>query len=142
RVNRTTDFRLQPASAAVDGGMVALFSGVSSVNAGATTDSGGNPRNQGANIGMGAYEVAPATITLPGCATITAPEDGAMDVVLNVESAWLAAAEATGYRVYIGTSSGGTDVVNGEEVTGTTFTLPGGWTENTTYYITVVPYNA
>src|SRR3546814_1298577 len=37
---------------------------------------------------------------------------------------------------------GGTDVIDGEEVSGTAFSVPGGFAENTSYYVTVAPYNA
>src|SRR5690606_32596331 len=78
----------------------------------------------------------------PGCTTITAPVDGATDVALDAEIEWTAVEDATGYRITIGTTPGVTDVIDGQEVTGTTFSLPGGFAENTTYYVMVVPYNA
>src|SRR5690606_18799487 len=43
---------------------------------------------------------------------------------------------------YIGTTPGGIDVADGIEVAGTTFTPEGGFEENTTYYVRVIPYNA
>ncbi|WP_188507229.1 gliding motility-associated C-terminal domain-containing protein, partial [Parapedobacter pyrenivorans] len=49
---------------------------------------------------------------------------------------------ADGYRISIGTTAGGTNVVDGEEVNGTTYNHATDWEENTTYYVTVVPYNA
>src|SRR5690606_34932798 len=53
------DYRLQSASPAIDAGRAMLFNGVSPMNAGASTDLEGNPRRQGANIDMGAYEAEP-----------------------------------------------------------------------------------
>src|SRR5690606_40199321 len=78
----------------------------------------------------------------PGCAAITGPTDGATDVACDVDITWDAVEDATGYRITIGTELGGTDVVDGEEVSGTAFVLPDGFAENTTHYVTVVPYNS
>src|SRR5690606_12538312 len=86
--------------------------------------------------------LADAPSAPPGCATITIPADGATDVALDADITWAVVEGATGYRVYIGTTVGGTDVVDGEEVSGTTFSVPDGFAENTTYYVTVVPYNS
>src|SRR5690606_4078369 len=77
----------------------------------------------------------------PECTTITSPEDGATDVALDAEITWQAADDADGYRSYIGTTSSGNEIVDGEEVTGTTYSLDADWDENTTYYVSVVPYN-
>ncbi|HWK99299.1 MAG TPA: gliding motility-associated C-terminal domain-containing protein, partial [Parapedobacter sp.] len=55
---------------------------------------------------------------------------------------WDAVDNADGYRIYIGTTSGGTDVGNGEEVTGRSYTPASDWEEGITYYVTVVPFNA
>src|SRR5690606_17022119 len=77
----------------------------------------------------------------PGCTMITAPVDGATDVALDAEITWEAAAGATGYRIFIGTAPGGTDVADGIEVTGLVYTPNIDWEENTTYYVRVVPYN-
>src|SRR5690606_37195175 len=105
-------------------------------------DLDGAPRLQGDNIDMGVYEVDPSTITIPGCATITAPADGSEDATLNMEITWSAAERASAYRIFIGTTPGATDIVDGEEVTGTIFTPVTDWDEGTTYFVTVVPYNA
>ncbi len=77
----------------------------------------------------------------PDCTTIVSPVEGAEDVALDATITWTAVDGADGYRISIGTASGGTDVVDGVEVTGTTFSLADGWQENTTYYVTVIPFN-
>src|SRR5690606_26746666 len=90
-------------------------------------------------------EISFTTETLlvpPGCTTITAPVDGATDVALDTDITWDAVEDATGYRITIGTTSGGTEEVYEQGVTCTTFSLSGGFLENTTYYVTVVPYNS
>src|SRR5690606_25647802 len=68
--------------------------------------------------------------------------DGATDVPLDAAVAWTAADGAESYRVYIGTTPGGTDVADGVEVSGTTLSPEGGFTEGTVYYVSVAPYNA
>src|SRR5690606_10315465 len=75
------------------------------------------------------------------CAVVTNPSDGAENVALDAVITWGAVTAADGYRVFVGTSAGGTDVADGEEVTGTAFAPVGGWAENTTYYATIVPFN-
>src|SRR5690606_14697112 len=141
-VNDANDFRLQTNSPAIDAGRVMLFNGISDINAGETTDLAGTPRNQGANIDMGAYETNPSTITLPECTTIIAPENETENLALDAEITWEPAANASAYRVYIGTSAGATNITNGEEVTELTYIPTDGWDENETYYVTVVPFNA
>src|SRR5690606_39415291 len=81
-------------------------------------------------------------LTAPECTAITAPADEATDVPLDAAIAWTAADGAESYRVYIGTTPGGTDVADGVEVSGTTLSPEGGFTEGTVYYVSVAPYNA
>src|SRR3546814_13995150 len=78
----------------------------------------------------------------PACSVTTPPSDDAEDVGLGASITWNAVPGASGYRVYIGTNTGGSEVVDGEEVTGTNFNQPAALEENTTYYIRVIPFNA
>src|SRR3546814_1013132 len=85
----------------------------------------------------GCTEISFTTETLlakPDCAVITAPVDGAEDVGLGAGISWNAVPDASGYRVFIGTTAGGSEVVNGEAVTGTSYELADGFGESTTYY--------
>uniref|UniRef100_UPI00333FE079 Ig-like domain-containing protein n=1 Tax=Parapedobacter pyrenivorans TaxID=1305674 RepID=UPI00333FE079 len=141
-VDNTNDFRLQTGSPAIDAGRVVLFNGISGTPAASSSDLDGNARAQGLNIDMGVYEIDPSTIVLPTCAAITAPANGAIDVALDAEITWSAVANAAAYRIYIGTNSEGVDILDGGEVTGTTYNHTVDWEENTTYYVTVIPYNA
>lgn len=87
------------------------------------------------------YSVAVTAITVvPGCATISAPVDGATAFPANGLITWGAVTDASGYKIYIGTTLGGTDVVNGAVVTTTSYQAP--LTAGVTYYAKVVPYNA
>src|SRR5690606_19114965 len=78
----------------------------------------------------------------PNCVTNISPANNATAIAVNASITWDAVDNADGYRVYIGTTSGGTDVVNGEEVTGRSYTPASDWEEGITYYVTVVPFNA
>ncbi|TCS85067.1 gliding motility-associated-like protein [Anseongella ginsenosidimutans] len=135
-------YTLQTSSPAIDAGVNALFNDVSATDAAASTDLEGNTRVQGQSIDLGSYELDPSTITKPGCAVITVPADDAGGVALDAGISWNAVADASGYRVFIGTSAGGSDVVNGEQVTGTSFNPPSDFEENTTYYVRVIPFNS
>ncbi|WP_439490073.1 hypothetical protein, partial [Algoriphagus sp.] len=77
----------------------------------------------------------------PDCATITFPSDNAENVGLNPTITWQAASGAEGYYLSVGTSSGGVQILDREEVIGTSYTLSETLEENTTYFITVIPFN-
>ncbi len=79
--------------------------------------------------------------TLPSCTTITSPSDNAADVDLTPTITWQAASGADGYYLSLGTSSGGAQILDGEEVTGTSYGLTETLEESTTYFITVIPFN-
>ncbi|WP_417799687.1 BspA family leucine-rich repeat surface protein [Tenacibaculum sp.] len=80
--------------------------------------------------------------TAPNCTTITVPTNGATNVSVSTGISWDAVADADGYYLSIGTSSGGTDIVNSEVVTGTSYTLASDLPEGTTIYVSVIPYNS
>src|SRR5690606_16982944 len=93
----------------------------------------------------GCSEISFTTTTLltaPECTSITGPADGATDVDLNTGITWASAEGADGYRIYIGTSAGATDIANGEEVTELTYTPTGGWDEDEPYYYTALLFTA
>ncbi|MEC3881157.1 gliding motility-associated C-terminal domain-containing protein, partial [Parapedobacter sp. 10938] len=90
-------------------------------------------------------EISFTTETLPmppGCTTITNPTDGASRNTIDAGITWTAVAGATGYRISIGTTPGGREIVDNETVTGTRFIPTLDFAENTAYYITVIPFNA
>lgn len=85
------------------------------------------------------YSINVATLTAaPTCTTITAPSTATFPQ--NGLMTWAHTADVTGYKVYIGTTPGGTDVVNGTLVTTNSYQLalnPG-----TLYYAKIVPTNS
>src|SRR5690606_10931273 len=90
-------------------------------------------------------EISFTTETLlvpPGCTVITNPVDGASSALLDEGITWTAVESADGYRISIGTTLGGRDIVDNETVTGTRFVPAVDFAENTAYYITVIPFNS
>jgi hypothetical protein len=75
---------------------------------------------------------------LPPCPTVTYPANNAQFVPLSPEITWSAATGAQSYKVSIGTTPGGTDVVNQQSVSTETFTPSAPLAANTTYYLKVV----
>ncbi|MFK7833782.1 MAG: BspA family leucine-rich repeat surface protein, partial [Winogradskyella sp.] len=80
--------------------------------------------------------------TLPNCTSLTNPLNGATDVSIVTDLSWTAITNADGYFVFVGTTSGGTDILDSEDVTNTTFDLPTDLPENTEIFVTIIPYNA
>lgn len=79
---------------------------------------------------------------LPDCTLLTNPIDGEIDVSVSTIISWAAVPNATNYIVTLGTSSGGTDVLDNTPLgTDLNYTPPSGLLPNTTYYITIVPNN-
>ena len=54
--------------------------------------------------------------TLPSCTQIVNPADGATDVSVFTNISWEYAFSATGYRITMGTTPGGFDILNGFDV--------------------------
>jgi len=77
---------------------------------------------------------------LPGCTQLISPENGATNVPLTPLLEWEPVAGATGYRVSIGSTPGGTDVLdNALFFTNSTLVLE--FDPNQTFFITIVPFN-
>ena len=79
--------------------------------------------------------------TIPGCTSLVQPQDLAIDVAVSTDISWNAVANADGYYLTVGTTSGGNDILDNQDVAGTTFDLPNDLPENTEIFVTLVPYN-
>jgi len=79
------------------------------------------------------------TSTVPTCASLSSPSNGATNVSLTQTINWAATATATGYDVYFGTSA--TPPLVSSNQAGTTYN-PGTLSSNTTYYHKIVPRNS
>lgn len=99
--------------------------------------------NPCANLGNGQVEdYTLSFVNLPSaplCTNVSLPVAGSTDFPANGTITWAAAQYAAGYKIYIGTTPGGTDIANGTVVTGTTYKPA--LQANTMYYLKVVPYN-
>ena len=95
---------------------------------------------------MGNGQVEDYTVTVvipttaPNCITLTTPANAATNVTPNpAVLTWAAVEGASGYKLYIGTTSGGTDVANGTLVSSLTYSPV--LAANTVYYVKIVPTN-
>ncbi|RTY95085.1 T9SS type A sorting domain-containing protein [Flavobacterium sp. GT3R68] len=87
-------------------------------------------------------EVTFTPLTAPNCTALSTPANAANNVLSGVISWPAATGGATGYKLKVGTTPGGTNVLNLFDV-GNVLTYDlGTLTAGTTYYVTVVPYNA
>ncbi|WP_394974765.1 BspA family leucine-rich repeat surface protein [uncultured Croceitalea sp.] len=78
----------------------------------------------------------------PICTSLTSPENNDTDVAIDTNLSWEAIANATGYLISIGTTSGGIEVANSIDVGNvTTYDIPDDLSENRSYYVTIIPYN-
>ncbi|PJJ67952.1 fibronectin type III domain-containing protein [Chryseobacterium geocarposphaerae] len=84
----------------------------------------------------------PISITTPSfCPTVTAPAAGATGVSVTPSITWNAVTGAAGYRLTVGTTAGGTDVLNNIDVGNvTTYPFTISLAFNTKYYYTVNAY--
>ncbi|MBC8754366.1 gliding motility-associated C-terminal domain-containing protein [Kordia sp. YSTF-M3] len=86
-------------------------------------------------------EVQTCSTAVPSCVSLISPSDGATAIEINQNITWSTAAGSPGgYIVSVGTTPGGTDVVNGVDV-GNVNTLPLATNYGTTYYVTILAYN-
>ncbi|WP_162147687.1 T9SS type A sorting domain-containing protein [Flavobacterium limnosediminis] len=87
-------------------------------------------------------EVTFTATAVPGCTTLSTPTNGTADVLSSQISWPVASGGATGYKLNVGTTTGGTNVLNMQDV-GNVLTYDlGTLTPGTTYYVKVTPYNA
>ncbi len=80
--------------------------------------------------------------TIPNCTALNAPLNGSADVSIATDLTWTAITNADGYFVTVGTTAGGNDILNNEDVIGTTFDLPTDLPENTEIFVAIIPYNS
>lgn len=78
----------------------------------------------------------------PACTMLTSPTNGESGVSVNTQLQWEARANATKYFLFIGTSPGGTDILDGEDVgSNLSYTPATSLMPSTIYYVTIIPNN-
>src|SRR5690606_33771075 len=88
------------------------------------------------------YFTTEKLIEVPDCTQLKVPLNSATGVALNTTIQWDNVLTATGYRISIGTSSGGADIVNNLDLANTiSYTPTADLPEDTTIYVRVIPYN-
>ena len=139
-VNNTNNFTLQISSPAINAGNNTLYNQVSPTNATASTDLNGNPRLFGIAVDYGAYELQ-QNQQVPICTQLTTPANNSTNISINPNLTWTAVSDATGYRLYVGTSATNFNVLNGQDVGNVTSYPLNGLQQGTQYFVRVVPYN-
>jgi len=86
-----------------------------------------------------------SAITIPDCAVVSSPANAATGVSVTPTINWNAVAGATSYKINLGTTPGGTNVMNGIDVGNvTTYTIPTATPllYSTNYYVTILPVSS
>lgn len=90
---------------------------------------------------LDAFKLTQETTVAPACAITTLPANSANPNNDNLVS-WPSVPGASAYKVYVGTTAGGNEIVNGTSVSASNYSLAGLLTANSTYFVKVVPTNA
>ncbi|QWX83192.1 BspA family leucine-rich repeat surface protein [Cellulophaga sp. HaHaR_3_176] len=77
----------------------------------------------------------------PSCGILSAPVDGATQVALDTNLSWNGSDSADGYRLTVGTTSGGSDIFTDDLGDVTTYDLASDLPENETIFVSIIAYN-
>ena len=82
------------------------------------------------------------TPTIPDCTSLTNPLDGAVDIAVGTDLSWNPISNADGYKISVGTTTGGIDILDNFNVGNvTTHDLVNDLPENSIIYVTITPFN-
>lgn len=88
------------------------------------------------------FTISSAPASVPDCTTLSDPLNTAIDVVIDTDLSWNAIANADAYILTVGTTSGGTDIVDNVDVGNvTTYEIPFDLPEDSDIFVTIIPYN-
>ncbi len=88
-------------------------------------------------------EVKNFTTVIFPCASLWEPSNGAVNISVNANLFWFPVSGASGYHLTLGTTPGGSDILNNFDVGNvTSYNPPGTFPYSTTIYTTIAPYNA
>ncbi len=95
---------------------------------------------------MGCTEESFTTETIPvvpNCSNLISPSNTATNVSISTDLNWAAISNVDGYRITVGTTSNGNDVLdNFDAGNDTSYNLSTDLPENTQIFVTITPYNA
>lgn len=78
----------------------------------------------------------------PPCTILVAPDDNAANVTIVTDIIWAYAPTATGYRLSMGTTTGGTDILNNQDMGNVlSYEPPEDLPQDTLIFVTVIPFN-
>ncbi|WP_346882324.1 BspA family leucine-rich repeat surface protein [uncultured Algibacter sp.] len=79
---------------------------------------------------------------IPECTALITSLNEATDIAVTTDISWNESSDADGYRISIGTSPNGNDIVNNEDVASLTrYILTDNLPSETFIYVTIIPYN-
>lgn len=88
------------------------------------------------------FVISTGPATIPDCTSLTEPLNNALNVLVTTDLSWSPIANADGYKLNVGTTSGGTDILNDENVGNViTYDLTNDLPEDTDIFVTIIPYN-
>ncbi|WP_336959630.1 T9SS type A sorting domain-containing protein [Chryseobacterium contaminans] len=79
---------------------------------------------------------------IPACTSVMSPANNAVMIPLSPDISWYPSPGATSYKISIGTTPGGSNIVNQQTVTTTSFTPSSPLSLDTTYYVRVTAVGA
>ncbi|MDF4203695.1 BspA family leucine-rich repeat surface protein [Maribacter sp. SA7] len=77
----------------------------------------------------------------PSCPILNSPANGATQVPLDTNLSWNGSGSADGYRLTVGTTSGGSDIFTGDLGNETTYDFVSDLPENETIHVSIIAYN-
>lgn len=104
-------------------------------------DNANAPGTSGKNLLLVRNDITLNVAYTSSCVTLNAPANGATNIPINSGISWNGNPGACGYFISIGTTPGGTDLVNNVDVGDVTnYNLGTNFPSNTQIYVTITPY--
>ncbi|WP_452221342.1 T9SS type B sorting domain-containing protein, partial [Lacinutrix salivirga] len=101
------------------------------------------PYNSAGNATACTEESFTTEVIPPLCTTLSSPINGATDVSIATDLTWNAIGNATGYLLTVGTTAGGSDILNAQDVGNvTTFDFATDLPGLTEIFVSITPYNS
>ncbi len=99
------------------------------------------PGTNGRNLLLVRNDITLTVNATKECVGLVQPANGATNIPINTGIEWVDTPGACGYKISVGTTTGGTDVVNDEDVGEVTvYNFTSNLAPNQQYFVTIVPY--